>query len=99
MVSSSDLCRSSLAHPERLLLVLMRRPPQSCKFDDLSSTGGTITKDSELATSDSATLESTKDLVLGTRPDKDALIAELQEQIRRQLAKVREYLRRVCQQG
>ncbi|EFJ52626.1 hypothetical protein VOLCADRAFT_85795 [Volvox carteri f. nagariensis] len=58
----------------------------SCKFECLSATG-TMAKD-ELATSDSATLESTKDLVLGTRPEKDALIAELQEQIRRQLAKV-----------
>ncbi|GIL57362.1 hypothetical protein Vafri_12606 [Volvox africanus] len=59
---------------------------ESCKFECLSVTG-TTAKD-ELATSDSATLESTKDLVLGTRPEKDALIAELQEQIRRQLAKV-----------
>ncbi|GLC47545.1 hypothetical protein PLESTM_002100100 [Pleodorina starrii] len=59
---------------------------ESCKFECLSATGNTA-KD-ELATSDSATLESTKDLVLGTRPEKDALIAELQEQIRRQLAKV-----------
>ncbi|GIL89744.1 hypothetical protein Vretimale_16603 [Volvox reticuliferus] len=59
---------------------------EGCKFDCLSVTG-TTAKD-ELATSDSSTLESTKDLVLGTRPEKDALIAELQEQIRRQLAKV-----------
>ncbi|PNW71755.1 hypothetical protein CHLRE_16g673821v5 [Chlamydomonas reinhardtii] len=57
-----------------------------CKFESLSATGANA-KD-ELGTSDSATLESTKDLVLGTRPEKDALIAELQEQIRRQLAKV-----------
>lgn len=66
--------------------------PQICKFESLSATGANA-KD-ELGTSDSATLESTKDLVLGTRPEKDALIAELQEQIRRQLAKVR-----VCAAG
>ncbi|KAG2488846.1 hypothetical protein HYH03_012643 [Edaphochlamys debaryana] len=59
---------------------------ESCKFESLSATGANA-KD-ELGTSDSATLESTKDLVLGTRPEKDAFIAELQEQIRRQLAKV-----------
>ncbi|GFR44347.1 hypothetical protein Agub_g5564, partial [Astrephomene gubernaculifera] len=42
----------------------------------------------QAATCDSASLESSRDLVLGSRPEKDALIAELQEQIRRQLAKV-----------
>ncbi|KXZ46880.1 hypothetical protein GPECTOR_39g374 [Gonium pectorale] len=61
---------------------------ESCKFESLTAGGATGGAKDELGTSDSATLESNKDLVLGTRPEKDALIAELQEQIRRQLAKV-----------
>lgn len=36
----------------------------------------------------SCSLPAAQDLVLGSRPEKDTLIAELQEQIRRQLAKV-----------
>eukprot|EP00197_Chlamydomonas_leiostraca_P016073 CAMPEP_0202883956 /NCGR_PEP_ID=MMETSP1391-20130828/40238_1 /ASSEMBLY_ACC=CAM_ASM_000867 /TAXON_ID=1034604 /ORGANISM="Chlamydomonas leiostraca, Strain SAG 11-49" /LENGTH=82 /DNA_ID=CAMNT_0049567055 /DNA_START=14 /DNA_END=259 /DNA_ORIENTATION=+ len=42
--------------------------------------------DETLVHSDSS--HSHKDLVLGSRPEKDALIQELQEQIRKQLAKV-----------
>lgn len=55
---------------------------KNCTFDPVD-----IMEDS-ISSTNSFTLESQKDLVLGTKPEKDILISELQEQIRKQLAKV-----------
>lgn len=55
---------------------------QTCKFDTLENL------DDSFSDSNSVILDSQKDLVLGTKPEKDMLISELQEQIRKQLAKV-----------
>lgn len=71
-------------------MALARSWPQvstKCRFESQTLAG--MADDVTSATSDNSNTESSaKDLVLGTKPEKDALIGELQAQIRKQLAKV-----------